>query len=382
MNVVDRLAPVSQPMKLASAVLASWRRITRQQIAATFLLGCALHVYRMVVSINILYAPYIFVGDQLKAFILLLAFVAADAVTGKDPDRRGTYALAVLIGTAIAQPLAGLTIWVLIMLFVDASLRPPGGIGFFLNPFFELLMVGGATVWVINDRRRARGERDRMHAAELERIAAERGSIESDLQAMQARVEPLFLFNTLAQVKRLYANDAALGGQVLDALIAYLRAAMPQLRDTSSTVGQELDLVRAYLDIAQLCSGQRLTFAIEPIDAKIAAARIPPMMLLPLVDRSIANVVTDSRVVGSIRIRGALAIEKIRFEITETGGEHARGAEDDRVVAIRKRLTMLHGNEARLVIRRLSAGESQAILEIPHQRSPLAVDEWSAFAQA
>lgn len=382
MNVVDRLAPVSQPMKLAQAVLASWRRITRQQIAATFLLGCALHVYRMVVSINILYAPYIFVGDQLKAFILLLAFVAADAVTGKDPDRRGTYALAVLIGTAIAQPLAGLTIWVLIMLFVDASLRPPGGIGFFLNPFFELLMVGGATVWVINDRRRARGERDRMHAAELERIAAERGSIESDLQAMQARVEPLFLFNTLAQVKRLYANNAALGGQVLDALIAYLRAAMPQLRDTSSTVGQELDLVRAYLDIAQLCSGQRLTFAIEPIDAEIAAARIPPMMLLPLVDRSITNVVTDARVVGSIRIRGGLAIEKIRFEITETGGEHAREAEDDRVVAIRKRLTMLHGNEARLVIRRLSAGESQAILEIPHQRSQPVVDEWSVFAQA
>ena len=75
-----------------------------------------------------------------------------------------------------------------------------------------------------------------MHAAELSRIAAERESIEADLQAMQARVEPKFLFNTLTHVKQAYAQGGTQGAGLLDALIAYLRAAMPKMRDTSSTV--------------------------------------------------------------------------------------------------------------------------------------------------
>ncbi len=382
MSFLETLAAAHQPAKLARTVLASWRGITRQQIAITFLLGCALHAYRMVVTINIRYAAFIFVGDQIKAYILLLAFVAADRVTGSDPNRRGTYALAVLIGVAIAGPVSGLTIWALIMLFVDSSLRPPGGIGFFLSNFFELLMIGGATVWVINDRRRARGERDRMHAAELERITAERGSIESELRAMQARVEPRFLFNTLARVKHLYASDAVLGGHALDALIAYLRAAMPRLRDTSSTVRQEIELIRAYLDIAHLRFDQRLTFAIEPIDDAVAAARMPAMMLLPLVDHGIARALTDWHAIGSIRVGGAIANEELRLEITEIGGVHSPEAEDEAIVAIRERLALLYGDAARLVMQRLDFGGCRAVLEIPYQRAQASTDERDAMARA
>ena len=108
-------------------------------------------------------------------------------------------------------------------------------------------ILGGAATFVYTDRRRALAARARMHAAELERARAAKRTLESRLQAMQARVEPQFLFNTLAQVRDLYRADAALGERMLDELIAYLRAAMPKMRDTSSTVGQEIELVRAYL---------------------------------------------------------------------------------------------------------------------------------------
>lgn len=383
MNLAEAPALAHRPARLLQAVLASWREITREQIAMTFLLGCAFHVYRMVVSINIRYSIYIFVGDQIKAFILLLAIVAADRLTGKDPDRRGTYALAVLAGVAVAQPVAVLTIWALILLFVSPSARLPGGWGYFLTWVLELLMVAGATVWVINDRRRARAQRDRMHAAELERIAAERRSIESDLQAMQARIEPRFLFNTLSQVKHLYARDAALGAQVLDALIAYLRAAMPKMRGTSSTVEQELGLVRAYLEIVQLRFGRELEHAIEAVDAEVAAARMPAMMLLPLVERAIGYAVADGHAVadgyaaldgramtgGSIRIRGMTANAKIRLEIIAMGGGEA-DEDDDGIAAMRERLAMLYGGEARLVTQRLDAGRHRTVIEIPRQEAP------------
>ncbi len=153
------------------------------------------------------------------------------------------------------------------------------------------MLFGAGVVWVINERRRAALARARMHGAEMERIAAEKRSVESDLQAMQARVEPQFLFNTLAQVKQLYERDAPVGERMIDELIAYLRAAMPKMRDTSSTVGQEVELARAYLAIVKVRLGERLTYEIESSTA-VAETRMPPMMLLPLLDYALAAVQT------------------------------------------------------------------------------------------
>ena len=56
--------------------------------------------------------------------------------------------LAVFFATAIIMPLQGLVIFGLIALFVDSSLRPPGGIGFAMNNNLEVLMIGGATAWI------------------------------------------------------------------------------------------------------------------------------------------------------------------------------------------------------------------------------------------
>jgi hypothetical protein len=375
MSALHTLEQPSSPAREAlDRVLASWRGITRHQIVLTFLLGCALHLYRMAVTINIRYAPFIFVGDQIKVFGFLLAIAAADGITGKDPARRAVYLLAVFFATAIIWPVQILVIWGLIALFVDSSLKPPGGIGWALNNSLEVLMIGGATAWIINDRRRANNERDRMHAAELARVAAERRSVESNLQAMQARVEPQFLFNTLAQVKRAYAHNAALGKQLLDALIAYLRAAMPRMRDTSSTVGQELELVRAYLDIVHLRLADRLTFAIEPPDDGVPGARMPAMLVLPLVDHAIAHSVAEWHSAGSIRVRAAIVNQKIRFELSQTGVDDA-AENDERILAIRERLAALYGGEASLVMQRLEPNRTKAVLEIPHQRAPMAVSD-------
>jgi sensor histidine kinase YesM len=91
---------------------------------------------------------------------------------------------------------------------------------------------------------------EHLRAAELDRVRKSRLALESRLQALQARVEPEFLFRTLSHVRDLYDRDVVLGSparasKMLDDLIAYLRAAMPHVRDTSSTVAQEVELPRA-----------------------------------------------------------------------------------------------------------------------------------------
>ena len=157
-----------------------------------------------------------------------------------------------------------------------------------LGIFLPAWLYGSMACIVYVKLRTARLAADRMRAAELARVKSRRRTLESQLQAMQARVEPEFLFNTLAQVRGLYERDVVMAGRMLEDLIAYLRAALPHLRESSSTLGQEVALVRAYLDIVRIRLGEGLTFEID-VPETAEGARIPPMMLLPLVDHALAS---------------------------------------------------------------------------------------------
>ncbi|TXI25741.1 MAG: histidine kinase, partial [Roseateles sp.] len=112
----------------------------------------------------------------------------------------------------------------------------------------------------------------------LGRLAREREALlaqqtEAQLSALTAQIEPHFLFNTLANVKRLYETAPARGRHMLQALIAYLRAALPGMRRQESTLAEELELVRHYLAILQMRMGERLSFAIDAPPAPLGAHR-------------------------------------------------------------------------------------------------------------
>jgi len=376
--------PPASPLTLRT-VLAAWRGITPAQVATTFALGCAHALYLRIVfvpwELSVYYPSVLLkglVGDQIPAFALLLAFVVADRVTGKDPNRRGAYALAVVTG-AIAGAILGSLVHQWLGTFVwefGPNTYAADGYTFIMRRldttlwgFFEWATLGGAIVWLVNDRRRARRARERMQGAELDRIAAAKRTVESELQAMQARVEPQFLFSTLAQVRDLYDVDKARSGLMLDELIAYLRAAMPRMRDTSSTVGQEIELVRAYMGVVRLRLGERLPFEIETPE-QVADARMPPMTLLPLVDHAVAHGLGARQATGSIRIRTGIAEGKVRLEIADSGVGFLPETEGDAIAGIRERLAALYGDAARLELRRVDATVSTAVLEIPLQSAP------------
>src|SRR5207253_149998 len=102
-----------------------------------------------------------------------------------------------------------------------------------------------------------------LQKAEADRHLLSKQAIEAELKLMQAQVEPHFLFNTLASVQFLTETDPPKAGQMLGHLLAYLRAALPQLRSGSSTLGQEAELASAYLSIMQMRMGPRLSFAVD-----------------------------------------------------------------------------------------------------------------------
>jgi signal transduction histidine kinase len=360
--MTEALAPIRLGPRM---VLASWRDITRQQFWTTFLLGCALFNYYSLTMDppgDLQDGTVRFATVLAAAFAILLAIAVADRATGKDPDRRGAYAIAVVTGALVGGVLEAQGANWLWNLFVPQGSVPDLGAALYLG--FELVLLGGGIVWIVNDRRRAQRARERTHAAELERIAAQKRSIESDLQAMQARVEPQFLFNTLAQVRDLYREDATRGEHMLDELIAYLRAAMPKMRDSASTLGQELEFVRAYLAIVKLRLADRLEFSIDASPAD-ADARVPPMMLLPLVDHAIAHGIAESRAKGKIRIRASVSGDRVRLAIVDSGAGLMPGSEGEGIAGIRERLEALYEHAASLMLHRREGGATEAVLEIP-----------------
>ena len=189
---------------------------------------------------------------------------------------------------------------------------------------------------------------------------------------MQARVEPQFLFNTLAQVRELYdARSGARPDQMLDDLIAYLRAALPHLRESSSTLGRELELARAYLDIMRVRLGNRLAFSIDvPEDAK--SARMPPMMLLPLIDHVLVYGLqpAEDRMARSAS-SPAPADGKLRLEVTDSGAGFVPESPSDALAGITERLHALYGSDAHFELERMRERGTRATLEIPYESADL-----------
>ena len=104
------------------------------------------------------------------------------------------------------------------------------------------LTWGGLVAFVYFKRRRDEELAAALHATQMAQVELKKKALESQLQVMQAQVEPQFLFTTLRRVGDLYETDRPSADRMLDNLILYLRAALPQMRTSSSTLGQEVRL--------------------------------------------------------------------------------------------------------------------------------------------
>ena len=188
---------------------------------------------------------------------------------------------------------------------------------------------------------------------------------EARLQALQAQVEPHFLFNTLAHVKWLYRRDRVRGRHMLDRFLDYLHAALPRVRCATTTLGEEVQLAHAYLDIQQLRIGGRLTYTIE-VPEEIGRLRFPPLMLLTLVENAIKHGIAPQTEGGTIVIRAVADDNLLRIEVRDTGAGLREAAGTGMGLAnVRARLAALFGAGARLVIEPNVPHGVVAAIEIP-----------------
>ena len=198
-------------------------------------------------------------------------------------------------------------------------------------------------------RQRDSAVRSQAVAFERERGELERKATDARMRLLQAQVQPHFLFNTLANVRELVDSGSPQASPVLNSLIAYLRAAVPRLQEPETTVGHEIELVRAYLELMHMRMPDRLQFVIQADDA-IQNLRCPPMTLLTLVENAVRHGIDPSEEGGRIEVVVRVQNGRVRAQVIDTGvGMRNTGSGlGTGLSTLRERLQLTFGSDAHM----------------------------------
>ncbi|MFD1787708.1 sensor histidine kinase [Sphingomonas floccifaciens] len=207
---------------------------------------------------------------------------------------------------------------------------------------------------------------DRMHLLETEASSAQ-------LAMLRYQLNPHFLFNTLNSISTLVLlKETQRANAMLSRLSAFLRYTLANEPTAHVTVVQEVETLKLYLEIEKMRFEKRLRTHFE-IDPAVERARLPSLLLQPLVENAIKYAVTPQEEGADISVLAQLAAERVRITVSDTGpglnGANKRPSLSTGVglANIRERLAQAYGPDHRFEIRAMPQGGFSVVIEIPYQ---------------
>jgi hypothetical protein len=196
--------------------------------------------------------------------------------------------------------------------------------------------------------------------------------VEARMAAMQAQVEPHFLFNTLASIDHLIETDPPRASIMQKNLIALLRASMPTMREANAQstrdLGRELAVIRPYLEILKVRMEERLQTEVRVSDG-LLSAEFPPMMLQSLVENAIKHGLEPKAEGGSLTVSAEIVHGKLAVTVADTGlgfGKADTAGTGIGLSNIRERLALLYGGKASLAIAETAGGGTSVTITVPY----------------
>ncbi len=199
----------------------------------------------------------------------------------------------------------------------------------------------------------------------LDAAEAERRRAEAELKALQAQIEPHFLFNTLSNVAGLIDSDPATAKRMLTSFTAYLRSSLDRTRAGGGTVGEELAMVRRYLEIMAIRMGDRLRWTIDLPD-ELAGAALPPLTLQPFVENALQHGLGPLPEGGEIRIAARREAGDIVIDVIDTGvGLDTVAPPGVGIANVRARLAAIHGPRADVALAPVAPHGVRVTVRVP-----------------
>ena len=206
--------------------------------------------------------------------------------------------------------------------------------------------------------------------AESEQL--KRQVVEARMAAMQAQVEPHFLFNTLASIDHLIETDPPRASTMQKNLIALLRASMPTMRENhpaAHNLGREMAVIKPYLEILKVRMEDRLQTQIN-VPEGLLSADFPSMMIQSLVENAIKHGLEPKAEGGTLTVKAEIVHGKLAVTVADTGlgfGKAATAGTGTGLNNIRERLQLLYGSKAQMTITENAPSGTVVALTVPYQ---------------
>jgi len=211
----------------------------------------------------------------------------------------------------------------------------------------------------------------KFHERELHAAALETRLTEARLQALQMQLNPHFLFNTLNAIASLMHKDVDAADRMIVRLSELLRYALDSTNEQEVPLRQELDFLGRYLDIQRARFGERLTVT-QQIADEVLNARVPNLILQPLVENAIEHGIDPHARPGEIILRALRRDGRLVLEVQDNGGGLAKGLPPVEGIGLsntRARLEQLYGPAHQLELKAGSSGGLTVFIDIPFRES-------------
>ena len=236
-----------------------------------------------------------------------------------------------------------------------------------------VVMMGSITY----DRLRARAQ-----AVELREQRAQQELLRAQLDSLQARVNPHFLFNALNTVASLVEDEPERAVEAIERLSTLLRYSLEGAREGRVPLRRELEAVRGYLALEGLRFGERLRAEVRVAEG-LEGARVPPFVLQPLVENAVKHGIAARREGGRVRVTVTGDAARLRLCVEDDGpGRSVVQGTQVGHETLRQRLWLLHGPRASFEAGAVDRGGYRVELSIPRDDSLEADHASSSPAEA
>lgn len=238
---------------------------------------------------------------------------------------------------------------------------------------FLIAMVIAARGWFKYSSQAHRAQQSQLEVERGRADVAERDRelVRAELAVLRAQIEPHFLWNTLAQVQYLTRKNPQDAEKMTGHLISYLRAAVPQTPGNMTTLGSEVESVRAYLELMKIRMGARLTATVE-LEPNLSDVSFPPRLIQTLVENAIRHGIEPK--VGAVFVTVTVSADtsdgaRIVVQVVDNGvglqAEPATRGTGLGLRSVRDRLNLIYGSEAALAVSGAPHGGTISRIEVP-----------------